>query len=255
MKHSKKYFFIKGIIVSFVLLQGCLKAPKDKRDPLEGLNRGIYQVNKTADVLIIKPVALIYDALTPYPLRTSVNNFFQNVGELPTIANGILQAKFKQVGNDTTRFVINSTLGFAGIFDVDSSMGFEKQQEDFGLTLAKFGYKDSIYIVLPLLGPSTLRDTVGRVGTYYMSPWPYIESVKGRNELTVLTTINTRRNLLDAEKVMQAAATDEYTYLRDVYLQRRNYLIQDTTAGAKDDPLAISPLGSEEAVELDAPPE
>jgi len=215
------------LAASSIALTGCAPSKNHAQDPHECWNRGVYLINHHIDKIALRPAARLYDALMPTPVQFMVSNFFQNVNELPILANNFLQGKFRYAAHDTTRFIINTTIGMGGLFDVATKMNIPRHPTDFGLTLARWGYKNSNYLVLPLFGPSTWRDGVGRVGDYFASPWPYIHSVKARNEFAVTYFIDTRKNLLKSEKVLDAAAVDEYDFMRDAYLQRREYLIKN----------------------------
>jgi len=230
------------LCVSSLLLTGCATQAKHKSDPLEGLNRGIYAINRTVDKLAIKPIAKVYDAVIPKPVKKGVHNFFENLNDIPTIANGVLQGRFPQAISDSTRFLVNSTLGIGGIFDVADHWGLQKHKADFGQTLALWGYRDSTYLVLPFFGPSTVRDGVGRVATYYMSVWPYIKKVKVRNIMFASYVIDTRASLLGNEAIMEEAASgDEYAWVRDAYLRHRQYEIDGETSEANDERLLGPP--------------
>lgn len=193
-------------------------------DPFESVNRGIYKVNKVVDGLYIRPAAGVYKEVMPLPVKSAVSNFFRNVREVPTFANAVLQGEGKWMANAAIRFTINSTLGVFGLFDVAKEMGLKHHREDLGQTLAKWGYKRSAYLVLPLLGPSTVRDTIGRVGDRYLTPSYYLNP-KWRNRYFVGQLVNNRYLLFDAEDVIRSAAVDEYALVRNAYLQRRNHLI------------------------------
>lgn len=213
-------FFIGGVIS---LTSGCaVKTSPVPEDPLEPLNRGIYQVNKVVDKLYINPVSMIYKASVPPPVQGSVKNIIFNLGEVPTMANDILQGKPKQFVNDLGRFVINSTLGIAGVFDIASEMGLPKHKEDLGQTLAKWGYKDSSYLVLPILGPSTVRDTIGMVGNTYMSLPKYFKP-KYRNAYMGTRVVSTKADIAGKQKLVESAGVDEYSLVRATYLQFRDY--------------------------------
>lgn len=211
--------------MSLICTVGCAsnRYVTNKQDPLEPLNRGIYRFNKTVDALYIKPVTKTYDKVLPKELKRLINNFFNNVNEVPTIINSLLQAKFQQASNSTARFVINSTLGIGGLFDVAES-NTKRSREDFGKTLATWGYKNSNYLVLPILGPSTVRDGIGVVGNLFFNP-PYYFKPKWRNRYQVGYLIDRRSSLQEAEKFIVTAGVDEYIMMRDSYLQHRDYTI------------------------------
>ena len=210
-------------------------------DRLEPINRDIYRFNKAVDTAIFKPVAKTYQKIVPSSFQTGIGRFFDNLRLIPTIANDALQLKLYDTLHDTTRFVMNTTVGLLGFFDPAEGMGIEKRSEDFGQTLRYWGYEDSTYIVLPLLGPSTVRDGVGRGVDYYaFSVWPRIDSDGLRIGLLTLDLIDRRAELLRYEKVLDTVI-DEYAFVRDAYLQRREYVSHDRE-GPEDD----------EEVDLDA---
>lgn len=209
-----------------LLLGGCA-INGSKTDPLEPLNRGIYQFNDAVDKAAVKPVAQAYKAITPTPVRTAVTNFFANLGDVLVTANDLLQFKFGSAAADASRVLLNTTFGVAGLFDVATPWGLEKRNEDFGQTLGYWGVGNGPYLMLPLLGPSTLRDTLGRVVDNYGDPVTNIGHVPTRNSGVGARMVDSRAGLLDTEKVLEEAALDPYVFLRDAYLQRRRSLIYD----------------------------
>ncbi len=197
-------------------------ATQNQQDPYENFNRGTYQFNKNLDRTLIKPVAIFYKKLLPPPVTKGVSNFFCNLSNIPTVVNDALQGCGHYVARDTTRFVINSTVGIGGLFDVACHVGLPNHSEDFGLTLAKWGYTNSNYLILPILGPSTVRDTIGIPVDYYgFSVYPYISPFWLRASLISLDYIDQRSQLLAFEGVMKEASLDEYTFERNAYLQHR----------------------------------
>lgn len=214
-----------------ILLSGCTtnRHVTDHNDPLEPLNRGFYRFNKSIDALYLKPVSRTYELVVPEALRTLVHNFFSNISEIPTIINSVLQAKMKQACTSTARFTINSTLGVGGLFDVATKGNILRAKEDFGTTLATWGYKDSHYLVLPLLGPSTIRDGVGALGNLFLTPAYYLKP-KWRNSYEVAYTIDKRTELKEAESFIDNLGIDGYKAQRDSYLQNRNYKINNKQA-------------------------
>ena len=222
----KSKLFSATLISSAFLLTGCA-SNGDPRDPLEPLNRGIYHFNDTVDKAVMKPVAQGYRAVLPKPVRTGVSNFFSNIDDLFVTANNLLQFKFHTAASDFARLLANSTLGIGGIFDVASSFGLEKHDEDLGQTLGYWGIGNGPFLMVPLTGPSTVRDAVGSAVQFYYDPIWNIDNVATRNSLAGLRVVSNRANLLDAEKVLDEAALDPYTFLRDAYLQQRRSLIYD----------------------------
>ncbi|MGB0669715.1 MAG: MlaA family lipoprotein [Porticoccaceae bacterium] len=194
-------------------------------DPYENLNRKTHAFNETLDKYIARPAAKIYTNTLPDPVEKGVVNFFSNLDELTNIANSLLQAKFGQAANDTGRFLINSTLGIGGLFDVASQAGLPKGEgEDFGQTLGAWGVGEGPYLMLPLIGPSTLRDAPARYIDSFANPVSELEDVSARNSLRLLGLVSTRAELLGLD---DAISGDSYLFVRDVYLQRREYLVND----------------------------
>jgi len=207
------------------LLGGCATA--ENRDPIEGFNRAMYAFNEGLDTVLIKPVAQGYDAVLPTPVRTGVTNFFGNIADLFIGVNNLLQGKPDQAVSDIGRVLINSTVGILGLFDVATEAGLEKHEEDFGQTFGRWGVGDGAYVVVPFFGPRTVRDTVGLVLDVKADPVARIDDIPTRNTLLALRIIDTRADLLPADKVIEEAALDKYSYVRDGYLQRRRNLIYD----------------------------
>jgi phospholipid-binding lipoprotein MlaA len=216
------------IIITAVALTGCASSRAgNPADPFEPINRGIYKFNDTVDKAVIKPVARGYKAVIPAVGRIMVSNFFSNLDDVDVTANDLLQFKLVQGFSDGTRFVVNSTLGVFGLIDVASTGGLKKHDEDFGQTMGKWGIGNGPYLVLPILGPSTLRDTIGLYGDGYASPIYQMKNMQARNQAYLLRGINRRAEFLDQEKVLNEAMIDPYQFMRDAYLLRRKSLIYD----------------------------
>lgn len=200
-------------------------------DPWEGFNRGVYKFNDGVDRFFLKPVAQGYQAITPDPVEDGVSNVFDNLFEVRNIINDILQWKWGQAANDTGRFLVNSTVGIVGLFDVAQHIGMPENDggEDFGQTLAVWGVGSGPYLMLPFLGPTTLRDGAGMPIDMQMDLVGYIDHVPTRNTTYGVRIVSDRAGLLEAEALMSG---DRYTFIRDAYLQRREYLIKD---GAVED--------------------
>ena len=213
------------ILLSLGLL-GCA-VNGDRRDPLEPLNRGIYKFNDAVDKAVVKPVAQGYKEAMPVPVRTAVGNFFSNLDDVLVLLNDLLQFKLERAASDFSRLVWNTTVGIAGLIDVATPMELPKHNEDFGQTLGYWGISNGPYLVLPILGPSTLRDTVGLVVDGHYDPVIKHDPVSERNTSIAVHGIDARSRLLDAEKVLDEAAIDRYVFLRDAYLQRRRGLVYD----------------------------
>jgi len=208
---------------------GSALADETPGDPLEGFNRAMFAVNEGLDTVAIKPIAQVYDFVTPLPVRAGVGDFFGNIADIRNVLNNTLQGKLADAGNDLGRLLINSTIGIFGLFDVASELGLEKHDEDFGQTLAVWGWGDSSFLFWPLLGPRTVRDTGGWVVDVYTDPTWYTlnKSVAARNSLVALRFVDVRADLLPTDKVVEEAALDKYAYVRDAYLQRRRNQIFD----------------------------
>ena len=219
------------LLVAAFGMAGCATVPDGEKvaeDPLQSYNRSMYAFNDTLDHYVMKPVAKGYRWVLPDFMRTGVTNFFSNISDLGTTVNDLLQGKGGQGAADGGRFLLNSTLGILGLFDVATPVGLERHREDFGQTLAVWGWDSSAYFVLPLLGPSTLRDSLGLVGDYPWTPYPYMHTTLTKQlEVGTVDVVNTRSNLLAATNVLDTAALDPYAFVRDAYLQKRRNLIYD----------------------------
>jgi len=222
-------------LAAVAVLAGCstMRSP-DPRDPWEGLNRATYEFNDGFDRVLLKPVAEGYRFVLPTPARTAVTNFFANLKDPWIALNQLMQGKPRLAIDDLGRFVWNSTFGLLGLIDVASDMGLPKHNEDFGQTLAVWGADFGPYLVLPILGPSSVRDGVGLIpDAYAYLPWQipkwadFEHRVTWQWSLTGLDLVQTRANLLDASDILEEAALDRYAFLRNAYFQRRRYLIYD----------------------------
>ena len=228
-------FFRKRLLVALslsavVALPGCATVADDYRDPsdpLEGFNRVMYRFNDDLDTAVVKPLARGYSAIMPAPLNRGVTNFFSNLGDVSSAVNNLLQLKLGRAATDVGRVMVNTTVGVAGFMDVASNMDLPKYGEDFGQTLGTWGIDPGPYLVLPVLGPSSVRDGVGLVAEWYLDPVNYIEDDTVRWSVKGLNIIDTRADLLDASRVLEAAALDPYAFVRDAYLQRRRSLVYD----------------------------
>ncbi len=211
-----------------LMLFGCAAAPakRDPRDPFERLNRTTYRFNDTFDKAIARPVARTYVKITPHFVRTGVSNFIDNLTYPVTIVNDLLQAKFKQTGADTGRLLVNTTVGVGGLFDPASSMGLDKNDEDFGQTLGKWGAQPGPYLIIPFIGFSDVRDAFGRVGDIFTTPTHYIDNSTLAWSLWGVEVLDTRARLLSADDLVDNAY-DPYLFTKNAYLQRRKYLVTD----------------------------
>lgn len=209
-----------------IALTGCAATQtKNPADPLESFNRGVYQFNDAVDKAIAKPAAQGYNAVMPIPGKVMVSNFFSNLDDVIVTVNDLLQFKFAQAASDGARFLINTTFGVFGLIDVAHRL--EKHNEDFGQTLGYWGVGSGPYLVIPFLGPSTLRDGAGLYADSFPSRIRHVDHIRSRNQLYLVKSINRRAQLLDQEKVLDEAALDRYEFIRDAYLLRRESLVYD----------------------------
>ncbi len=223
---SRQFSKLALVVAAAGLLGGCATSGNPK-DPIEGFNRAMFGFNEGLDKVIIKPVATGYEAVLPDPIQTGVANFFSNIADLMIGVNNLLQGKPAQAASDAGRVLVNTTMGFLGIIDVASSMGMEKHEEDVGQTFGRWGMSDGAYVVLPFFGPRTARDTIGLAFDVYTDPVAHVDHIPTRNVLLTTRLISDRAEFLKADKVIEEAALDKYSYVRDAYLQRRRSLIHD----------------------------
>ncbi|AVP58680.1 MlaA family lipoprotein [Pulveribacter suum] len=215
------------------LLAGCASGPgAHPDDPLEPYNRSMTTFNESVDDAVLKPVATLYRDVTPRPLRTGVNNFFGNLGEVWTFVNNVLQLRGREAYDSLVRFNVNTVFGLGGVLDIASEMGLPRRKQDFGLTLGRWGVPTGPYLVLPLLGPSTVRDTAALPADWWGDGVRQADPVSARNSLYGLRVADRRSQLLGAGAVLDSAALDSYTFTRDVYLGVRNRNAPAGRAGA-----------------------
>ncbi len=214
-----------AILISSLFLSACVTKSSNPDDPYEVFNRKIYRFNSAFDKAILKPPAILYATIVPAKVRAGVNNVYNNVNMLPTVANDLLQADSNAAIKDTWRFIINSTIGIGGIFDPATSFQLPPHSNDLGVTFAKWGDKKSPYLVVPFLGPSTFRDGMGMMfDCILFTPYPYVRPDALLYGVLGLRYIDLRSQMLSTERLM-ADAIDEYSFMRDAYLQHRNYLM------------------------------
>jgi len=217
-----------GLLLLSVLLAGCASGPNaDPRDPLEPLNRGVYRFNNVLDDAVLKPVASAYRDVTPVRVRQGVGNFFGNLEDVWSLVNNVLQFKGESAMDSLKRVGVNTVLGWGGIFDVATEMDIEKHTRDFGHTLGYWGVGSGPYLVLPFLGSSTLRDTVALPVDWKGDLVFQVSNIPTRNTATALRLVDRRSDLLKASTMLQEAALDEYTFIREAFLQRRRSVIYD----------------------------
>jgi phospholipid-binding lipoprotein MlaA len=218
-------------VLAAIILSGCATVPADSgndpRDPIESFNRQVFEFNDVVDRALLKPIAEGYEYL-PEPVRDCLGNAFSNFREPSNAVNNLLQGKPVEAASDTCRFVVNSTIGLLGCFDVARQIGLEKHNEDFGQTLGRWGADAGPYIVLPIFGASTVRDAIGAlVVEAYLDPNFWIQDVAARNWIFGVRLVDQRAQLLQADDLISGAALDKYRFIRDGYLQRRRSLIYD----------------------------
>jgi phospholipid-binding lipoprotein MlaA len=211
------------------LASGCasVPAPSNPADPWERYNRATAEFNESVDRAVLKPVAQSYAESLPGFAREGVTNFFENLNDIGTALNNLLQGKVTEGSTDLLRFAANSVIGIGGLWDVATPMGLEKHREDFGQTLGWWGVPPGPYFVIPFLGPSTARDAPARIVDPEFA-YPYvIGNAAVRNSLAVVDLIRTRADLLRVEKIVDEAAIDRYAFTRDAWLQRRRHQVYD----------------------------
>lgn len=224
-------------LISFVVISSCmtLDQARENPDPFKPINRVIFSFNNYFYTYVLDPLTELYVFLVPPTPRQGINNAFSNVSDITVAANYLLQLDINNTLKTTGRFGINTTIGILGLFDPATSIGLPKQHQGFGLTLAHYGMKESPYIVIPFLGPSTLRDGAGLLVDYYaLSPWPYLDD-EWLYPLTALDVIRLRSNFLDNQSLIQSFSLDSYTVYRNAYLQYRRAIIYDGRAPAIGD--------------------
>ena len=217
-----------ALVVAALLLSACATGPNaNPRDPLEPFNRSMYGLNDAVDRAVIKPVATAYRDVLPSPVRTGVSNFFNNLQDLWSFVNNTLQLKGEGAGNSIVRFGVNTVFGLGGLIDIATEMRIERHTEDFGQTLGRWGVGAGPYVVLPLLGPSTVRDTAALPVDMKGNVVSQVDHVPTRNSATVLNLVDRRSQLLDASQMLDEVALDPYSFTRDAYLQRRRNQVYD----------------------------
>lgn len=223
----------KILMFSVILMTGCATTQQNERvakiDPFEPMNRAVFSFNEAADDYVIKPIAEAYKFVLPEFVRTGVTNFFSNINDVLIAANNLLQGKPGHAANDIGRFLVNSTIGILGLFDVATDIGLDKNREDFGQTLGVWGVPDGPYVVLPFFGASNVRDTVGFIVDIETDFILNSDKLNKDQKIssTVLRVVNLRANLLEAGQLLEDAAFDKYSFMRDSYLQRRRNQIYD----------------------------
>lgn len=199
-------------------------AQANEEDPWQGYNRFMFRINDNVDMYTLKPLAKGYQAVTPQFLEDGVHNVFRNIGDVGNLANNLLQAKFHDAGVDSSRLIFNTTFGLLGFFDVGTAMGLQRSDEDFGQTMGAWGLNSGPYVVLPLLGPSTVRDAFGKVPDSMLVAPAFIDHVPTRNVVRGVQLVDLRASLLSAERLISG---DKYIFVRNAYLQNREFKVRD----------------------------
>lgn len=199
-------------------------AQANEEDPWQGYNRFMFRINDNVDMYTLKPLAKGYQAVTPQFLEDGVHNVFSNIGDVGNLANNLLQAKFHDAGVDSSRLIFNTTFGLLGFFDVGTAMGLQRSDEDFGQTMGAWGLNSGPYVVLPLLGPSTVRDAFGKVPDSMLVAPAFIDHVPTRNVVRGVQLVDLRASLLSAERLISG---DKYIFVRNAYLQNREFKVRD----------------------------
>lgn len=222
-----------AIMASVCIMTGC--ATKNPNDPFENYNRVMFNVNEAFDHTAFKPLAMLYDTVMPDFAQTMVTNFFGNINDVWYAFNNLLQGEGDKGLTDVARVMVNSLFGLGGVIDVASNLNMPKYRADFGQTLGVWGMEAGPYVVLPLIGPSTLRDTIALPAEWYGDAWSYVDNVRLRNAGLVVRAVNYRAALLDASSLVDDAALDKYEFMRDAYLQRRYKQVHGEAADTNDE--------------------
>ncbi len=233
-----KLFRILLLLLIAALTTGCASVGKNPQDPFEDYNRAMFSFNDKVDSVVLKPVARTYATVTPEFVQSGVGNFFGNINDVPTALNNFLQARPTDGISDLARVLLNSTVGLAGVIDVATNAGLAKHDQDFGQTLGRWGVKPGPYVILPLIGPTTTRDALAMPVDFETDPWGRIYPVSLRNTGSALRVVDHRAYMLGSSDLIEAAALDQYEFLRDAYLQKRQSKIYkgDNKDGATDKP-------------------
>ena len=227
-----RYLKVFVIGLAAILASGCASVSgssymSDPNDPWQTVNRPVFAINDAFDQGLFKPLAEGYNAITPDPIRNGVTNFFSNLNELDNAINNFFQGKITESATSLGRFVINSTVGIGGFLDVASNMGLERNKEDLGQTLGVLGTGSGPYVVLPLLGSSSVRDIPGRILSLYLNPLAWLDDISFRNIMVGINAVDDRSNLLAKEDIAKEISDDKYTLYKDAYLAEREFQVLD----------------------------
>ena len=216
-------------VAALILLTGCATGPNaNPADPLEPFNRKVASFNDAVDDAVMRPVATAYQSAVPSLMRRGVSNFFGNLSDVWSFVNSVAQLKLQNSAETFMRVNVNTLFGLGGLLDIATEAGIDRHSEDFGQTLGRWGVASGPYLVLPLLGPSTLRDTVALpVDDWWGNAVGYVSDIPVRNSLYGLQMVDTRSNLLSATQLIDQAALDKYSFTRDAFLQRRRNEVYD----------------------------
>jgi phospholipid-binding lipoprotein MlaA len=249
MKYCQVFKLLKTLCLGVILFTevGCASIPegqiRSKKDPWEAMNRNVFAFNQSLDDYLLIPIARAYQFVLPETVRTGISNIFANVGDVYTALNNFLQGKPKSATDDLIRVFVNTTMGLGGIMDVASMAGVEKHAEDFGQTFAVWGFGEGPYMVLPLLGASSVRDTVGWVFDLETDILiNLINDIPLRNSITGVRVVDQRVRFIGASELLDSAAIDRYSFIRDAYFQRRRYKIYDGNPPPQEDDDEILPV-------------
>lgn len=252
-KSPRRWPAVLGTIALLGLTACATPAPRaaDPRDPFEPLNRAMHTFNEDLDRALVRPVARGYSKIMPQPLQDGVSNVFFNARYPVTMTNNALQGKWRAAWSDLGRIMLNTTVGLGGLFDPATAAGLDRNDEDFGQTLGKWGVPSGPYIVMPFLGPYTLRDGIGSIVDDFAEPRSYLKSDRTRYGLWAADKFDRRVRLLDADAILERTG-DSYAFIRSAYLQRREYLTRDGEVGADDLEAELEAIFDEED---ESPPE
>ena len=236
LQRPQRWITVVAMAAWLAMAAGCATGPNaNPKDPLEPMNRSISQFNEVLDDNVLKPAAKGYRDITPQPVQTGVHNVFNNLSDIWSTVNNGLQLKGRDTAESLMRSVVNSVFGIYGIFDVATDIGLERHPEDFGQTLGVWGVPNGPYVVLPLFGPSTLRDTAGMPVDTSVDYVRNLDHIATRNSAMAVRIIDKRAGLLDASNMLTEAAIDKYTFTRDAYLQYRRNQVYDGNPPDEDD--------------------